>query len=70
MDGLTQQTFDNFDKGGKMCPVLPDPEPDCYCLDLTSMKIPYAVKYCLRDFRECDIYQRVFNSTLSHLSYA
>ena len=70
MDGLTQQTFDNFDKGGKMCPVLPDPEPDCYCLDLTSMKIPYAVKYCQRDFRECDIYQRVFNSTLSHLSYA
>ena len=42
-----------------MFPVLPDPDPDCYCLDLSSMKIPYAVKYCLHDFRECDIFQWV-----------
>ena len=59
MDGFTIQTFDDFDDGGEMCPVLMDPDPDCYCFDLSSMKIPYAVKYCLQDFRECDIYQRV-----------
>jgi len=56
---LSQQTFDSFDNAGKMCPILDDPQPNCYCIDMTSMKIPYAVKYCLRDFRECEIYQRV-----------
>ncbi|MEE4263842.1 MAG: hypothetical protein V2I56_14210 [Desulfobacteraceae bacterium] len=61
MDGFTIQTFDDFKNGGEMCPLLMDPDPDCYCLDLSSLKIPYAIKYCLHDFRECDIYQRVFN---------
>lgn len=63
MANLTQQTFNNFDNTDRMCPVLENPEPDCYCLDMTSIKIPYAVKYCLRDFRECGIYQRVFKNT-------
>lgn len=58
MAGLKQQTFDNNENGDRMCPVLKNPETDCYCIDMTSMKIPYAVKYCLRDFRECDIYQK------------
>ena len=41
----------------EMCPVLDDPEPDCYCLNLTSLEIPKAVQYCLRDFRQCPIYK-------------
>ena len=40
-----------------MCPVLDDPAPDCYCLNLTSLNIPKAVQFCLRDFRECPIYK-------------
>jgi len=40
------------------CPVLNNLEPDCYCLNLTSLNIPKAVQYCLRDFRQCPIYQR------------
>jgi hypothetical protein len=59
MDGFTPRTLDDFDGGGKVCPVLMDPDPDCYCFDLSSMKIPNAVKYCLHDFRGCDIYQRI-----------
>ncbi len=39
------------------CPFLDDPEPDCYCLKLTSLDIPKAVQYCLRDFRQCPIYK-------------
>jgi hypothetical protein len=54
------QNTDGFDNRGKMCPVLDDPQPNCYCIDMTSMKILYAVKYCLRDFRACEIYQRLF----------
>ncbi len=59
MNGTTYQSFDGFNNGGNLCPVLDNPEPDCYCLDMTSRKIPYAVRFCLGDFRECDIYQRV-----------
>jgi len=40
------------------CPVLNNLEPDCYCLNLTSLNIPKAVQYCLRDFRQCPIYKR------------
>jgi hypothetical protein len=40
MSGFEQMTFDDFDNGNRMCPVLVDPDPDCYCFDLSSMKIP------------------------------
>ena len=44
--------------GEEICPILDDPAPDCYCLNLTSFNIPKAVQFCLRDFRQCPIYQR------------
>ena len=57
MAGFTTWTADGH--GSKeTCPVLDDPEPDCYCLKLTSLSIPRAVHYCLRDFRNCPIYLR------------
>ena len=59
MAGITQKTPDDFDNGDKTCPILDNPEPDCYCFNMTSQKIPFIVKYCLRYFRACDIYQRV-----------
>lgn len=59
MNPFTPKRFDDFDDGDKMCPVLADPLPECYCFDMTSMKVPYAIKYCLKDFLACDIYQRV-----------
>lgn len=40
------------------CWVLDNPEPDCYCLNLTSDNLPNAVQYCLKDFRQCPIYNR------------
>jgi len=42
----------------EMCSVLDNLEPDCYCLNLTSLNLPKAVQYCLRDFRQCPIYKR------------
>jgi len=44
--------------GKETCPVLVNPEPDCYCLNLTSLNIPRAVQYCLNNFRQCPIYKR------------
>ena len=57
MAGLTTWTTD-WDGRGDTCPVLDNPEPDCYCLNLTSLTIPKAVQYCLHDFRQCPIYKR------------
>ena len=57
MAGPTTRTPDGI--GIKeTCPVLDNPEPDCYCLNLTSQTIPMAVHYCLSDFRQCPIYMR------------
>ncbi|MGD8953268.1 MAG: hypothetical protein PVI45_02745, partial [Desulfobacterales bacterium] len=59
MSELTQQNFDNFNNGENICPILDNPELDCFCADMNSLTIPYMVKYCLRHFRACSIYQRV-----------
>jgi len=37
---------------------LDDPEPDCYCMLLSSLDVPRAVQFCLRDFRDSPIYKR------------
>jgi hypothetical protein len=54
---LTKWTPDGRE-GEETCPVLDNPESDCYCLNMTSLNIPKAVQFCLRDFRECPIYKR------------
>jgi hypothetical protein len=59
MSGLKQQNFDNIKHGENICPILDNPEPDCYCSDLNSLTIPHTVKYCLNHFRACSIYQRI-----------
>ena len=45
----------------KFCPVLSNPEPDCYCFNLDSQKIVFALEYCQGNYLACDIYQRVKN---------
>jgi hypothetical protein len=70
MAGLTQQSFDNFDNGENICMILDKPEPDCFCRDMNSLTIPYTVKYCLRHFRACSIYQRVLREGKASKVYA
>ena len=57
MASLTAWTPDERGKE-EACPVLDDPAPDCYCLNLTSRTIPKAIQFCLRDFRQCPIYKK------------
>ena len=57
MASLTTWTTDESERED-MCPVLDNLEPDCYCLNMTSLEIPKAVQFCLRDFRQCPIYKR------------
>jgi hypothetical protein len=56
MESFTIQTPDGHGRED-MCPVLDNLDPDCYCLNMTSLEIPKAVQYCLRDFRQCPIYK-------------
>lgn len=50
-------------KGGereeKFCPLLFNPELDCYCFDLDSQSIALALKYCHGNYLACEIYQRM-----------
>jgi hypothetical protein len=43
----------------RTCPVLENPEPDCYCLDMASLQIHMAIQYCLGNFTQCPIYRRI-----------
>jgi hypothetical protein len=70
MSGLTQQSFGKFDDGDNICPIIDNPEPDCFCRDMNSLTIPYTVKYCLRHFRACSIYQRVLREGKASKVYA
>ena len=46
---------DRYDEG---CPVLEDPEPDCYCLSLNSYNVPNIIRFCIKDFKDCPIHIR------------
>jgi hypothetical protein len=56
-------TLSSGSDGGeeKFCPVLHNPEPDCYCFNLNSQGIAFALQYCQGNYLACDIYQRVKN---------
>jgi hypothetical protein len=56
MESLTKWTPDGSDNK-ETCPVLDNPEPDCYCLSLSSLDVPRAVQFCLRDFKQCPTYK-------------
>jgi hypothetical protein len=70
MAGLIQRSIDNLENGGEICPILDKPEPDCFCGDMNSLTIPYIVKYCLRHFRACSIYQRELREGKASTAYA
>lgn len=41
-----------------ICPLVADPDPDCFCTNLTSQTIIQMVDYCCDRFQECGIYRR------------
>lgn len=41
----------------QLCPYFTSPFPDCYCVEMTSLKIPFVLKYCNGDQFACEIYQ-------------
>jgi two-component system cell cycle sensor histidine kinase/response regulator CckA len=49
---------DNSRKG-RVCPVLKEPSPECYCLNIDSRKIPSAIHYCGGHFDECTVFRSI-----------
>lgn len=43
----------------KVCPLVADPQPDCFCASLTSQRIVQVMNYCCDRFVECAIFLRL-----------
>lgn len=43
------------------CPLLEQPDGDCYCMDMNSLVLPAAIKYCLGNFRACPVRIRLLD---------
>jgi len=41
----------------KVCPLVNEPGPGCYCLDMNSRNIELVIHYCSGDFETCAIYR-------------
>jgi len=59
MDKFKTLSSDSDEGEEKFCPLLGNPEPDCYCFNLNSLAIASALKYCQGNYLACNIYQRV-----------
>lgn len=46
----------------EICPLLENPEPDCYCINPTNLPITMIIQ---RDFKHCPIYRRCMGTSES-----
>lgn len=40
----------------QLCPYFSSPFPNCYCVNMTSLDIPFVLKYCHGAQSNCKIY--------------
>ncbi len=45
------------EKFAKLCPLVREPQPECFCFNLTSRNAEAAIYYCGGNFAECEIYR-------------
>jgi hypothetical protein len=64
MPELNNVSYDNGQPPGLYCPLIKDPAPDCYCVEMNNSKINLVMRYCSGDYKQCDIYKRVFQQTV------
>lgn len=41
------------------CPLLRSPREECYCMDMNSNKVQFALRYCSGAYEECRIYRAI-----------
>jgi hypothetical protein len=42
----------------KNCPFIGELDKDCYCVDMTSLKVLDVIKFCSGQYELCLIYQK------------
>ncbi len=42
----------------QVCPLVNNPQRDCYCLDMTSHNLGKMVRYCSGNYEQCAIYSK------------
>lgn len=40
-----------------LCPLLGSPLKDCYCVEMNSNKVQFALRFCGGAFQDCRIFQ-------------
>ena len=46
--------------GDVFCPFIKTPRPECHCVEMNGRKINLAMRFCLKDYKNCRIYRRLF----------
>jgi len=46
--------------GDVFCPFIKTPSPECYCVEMNGLKINLAMRFCLKDYKSCRFYRRLF----------
>jgi hypothetical protein len=41
-----------------ICPLIQDPQEECYCSNLSSLNTEDAVHFCAGNYKKCKIYQK------------
>jgi len=46
-----------LDQGG-LCPLVTEYHNECYCINMTSGNVLPAIRFCMGNYEECEIYKR------------
>jgi hypothetical protein len=60
---VKEEMLKQFSK--RLCPFLPEPFEECYCVKMNSQEIEKAVYLCAKDFEACEIYKNHNNLSIS-----
>lgn len=41
------------------CPFIKSPRPECYCVDMNNHKINLAMRFCMRNYKACRIFEKI-----------
>ena len=51
--------YANIPSAGRLpCPLAENPQPECYCFEMSSVDIPDLQRFCGRNHRQCRIYRK------------
>ncbi len=42
-----------------ICPFTAEPDEECYCININSLRVYRVIDYCAGDFRLCPVYEKL-----------